>query len=42
MGNIELDDYFLRQLSVEHKLSTVNIEYRYAHNLMLRRGTDSQ
>ncbi|EIW57077.1 uncharacterized protein TRAVEDRAFT_49887 [Trametes versicolor FP-101664 SS1] len=30
VGNIELDDYFLRQLSVEHKLSTVNIEYRLA------------
>lgn len=41
VGSVELDDYFLRQLSVDLKLSTVNIEYRYAHDLMLRRGTHS-
>lgn len=28
VGSIELDDYFLRKLSVDLKLSTVNVEYR--------------
>lgn len=41
VGSVELDDYFLRKLSVDLKLSTVNIEYRYAHILLLRRGTRS-
>lgn len=28
VGNIDLDDYFLRKLSVDLKLSTVNVKYR--------------
>ncbi len=28
VGSIELDDYFLRKLSVDLTLSTVNVEYR--------------
>ncbi len=30
VGSIELDDYFLRKLTVDLKLTTVNVEYRYA------------
>ncbi|EIW57091.1 uncharacterized protein TRAVEDRAFT_49901 [Trametes versicolor FP-101664 SS1] len=30
VGSIELDDYFLRKLSVDLKLATVNVEYRLA------------
>ncbi|KAI0640844.1 Alpha/Beta hydrolase protein [Trametes meyenii] len=30
IGTADLDDYFLRRLSVELKLSTVNVEYRLA------------
>lgn len=28
VGNVDLDDYFLRKLSVDLKLSTVNVKYR--------------
>lgn len=28
VGSIELDDYFLRKLSVDLNLATVNVEYR--------------
>lgn len=29
VGNIELDDYYLRRIAVEMKISVLNVEYRY-------------
>ncbi len=28
LGNVELDDYYLRRLSVDLKISILNVEYR--------------
>lgn len=35
-GDVDLDDYYLRRLAVDLKMTIVNVEYRYAYLFVCR------